>query len=130
MIDCVGTISLFVEDQQRAKAFYTEKLGFELRADAELYPGSEFRWIAVAPKGAQTDVILYKPNENWEHYKGVVGKTQALTFTTADVRQTYKELKAKGVTFLTEPDEQPWGTFATLQDSEGNALLVVQPQEG
>ena len=126
MISKVGTVSVFVEDQQRAKAFYTEKLGMELRTDAPLYPGSEARWVAVAPAGAQTEIILYLPDENWEHYQGVVGKSQALTLTVEDVQATYADLVAKGVSFVSEPDVQPWGTFAILIDSEGNTLIMVQ----
>jgi hypothetical protein len=67
-LNFVSTVSVFVADQVRAKKF-TEVLGFELRADAPLYPGAEERWIAVAPQGAQTEIILYLPDENWEHYR-------------------------------------------------------------
>jgi lactoylglutathione lyase len=126
MIEKVGTVSVYVSDQQRAKDFYVNKLGMELVTDAELYPGASNRWIAVAPKGAQTQIILYLPDENWEHYRGVVGKSQSITLETADVQATYNELKAKGVEFTGEPDVQPWGTFATLKDSEGNSILLVQ----
>ena len=126
MIEKVGTVSVYVSDQQRAKDFYVNKLGMELVTDAELYPGATNRWIAVAPKGAQTQIILYLPDENWEHYRGVVGKSQAITLETADVQATYDELKAKGVEFTGEPDVQPWGTFVTLKDSEGNSILLVQ----
>lgn len=130
MIDKVGTVSLFVADQDRAKAFYTEKLGFEVRQDAPLYPGATARWVAVAPEGAQTELILYLPDENWEHYKQVVGKSQALTFNVTDLTALAADLKSKGVVFLSEPDAQPWGTFATIQDSEGNSLLLVQQPGG
>jgi len=130
MITNVGTVSLFVDDQDRAKKFYTEKLGFELRTDAPLSPGSRNRWIAVAPKGAVTEIILYKPDENWEHYKQVVGKSQALTLTVTDIKAVYNNLKAKGVEFTQEPDVQPWGTYAMLKDSEGNTLLLNEiPKE-
>jgi catechol 2,3-dioxygenase-like lactoylglutathione lyase family enzyme len=104
MIDRVGTVSVFVADQDRAKEFYTNVLGFELRADNELYPGALARWVAVAPAGAETEVILYLPDENWEHYKHVVGKSQPLTFN--------------------------WGTFAIIQDSEGNHLIIVEQPKG
>ena len=124
MIDRVGTVCLFVQDQERAKEFYTQVLGFELHTDAPLYPGAKARWIAVAPKGAQTEIILYLPDENWEHYRQVVGKSQAITFVVSDINKFHAELKAKGVQFLQEPDRQPWGTFAIIQDSEGNGLLV------
>lgn len=126
MINGVGTVSVFVSDQQRAKTFYTEMLGFELRTDAELYPGAKARWIAVAPKGATTEVILYLPDENWSHYEQVVGKAQSLTLDVSDMAAVHADLKAKGVTFTQEPDVQPWGTYATIQDSEGNQILLVE----
>jgi lactoylglutathione lyase len=126
MFNKVGTVSVFVSDQQRAKQFYTEKLGFELRVDAELYPGAESRWIAVAPKGADTELILYMPDENWEHYKQVIGKAQAITLDVKGVQKLYEDLKTQGVQFANEPDAQPWGTFVTMIDSEGNHILLVE----
>jgi catechol 2,3-dioxygenase-like lactoylglutathione lyase family enzyme len=125
-INYVGTVSVFVADQDRAKAFYTNVLGFELRADSPLFPGAEARWIAVAPEGAKTEIILYLPDENWEHYKDVVGKSQALTLDVTDMASLHAGLKAKGVTFIQEPDVQPWGTYAMIQDSEGNSLIIVE----
>ena len=127
MFECVGSVSLFVSDQERAKDFYTRILGFELRQDAPLYPGATNRWVAVAPKGAQTDVILYMPDENWEHYRQTVGKSQAMAFNVKDMSKLVADLKAKGVTFTQEPDHQPWGTYAMIRDSEGNQLILVEP---
>ncbi|MGH2542636.1 MAG: VOC family protein [Ardenticatenaceae bacterium] len=126
MIDRVGSVSVFVADQERAKAFYMDVLGFELRTDAPLAPGSSARWVAVAPPGAETEVVLYLPDENWEHYRQVVGKSQALSFNVTDMAALYEDLTAKGVTFVQEPDEQPWGTYAMIQDSEGNNLILVE----
>src|SRR5690348_8428138 len=97
MITHVGTVCIFVADQDRAKDFYVNKLGFELRQDAPLYPGAKNRWVAVAPKGAKTEVILYLPDENWEHYKQVVGQSQAVTFNIEDMPTVAADLKAKGV---------------------------------
>jgi catechol 2,3-dioxygenase-like lactoylglutathione lyase family enzyme len=130
MITSVGTVSVFVSDQDCAKEFYTDVLGFELRTEAPLYPGATARWVAVAPAGAKTEVILYLPDENWEHYQQTVGKSQALTFEVSDIAALHEDLKAKGVTFLQEPDLQPWGTFATIQDSEGNSLILVEQPRG
>ena len=130
MIDRVGTVSIFVENQDRAKAFYTEVLGFELRTDSPLYPGASARWVAVAPAGADTEVILYLPDENWEHYRQVVGKSQAVTFNVTDMAALQSDLRAKGVTFIQEPDPQPWGTYAMIRDSEGNHLLLVELPRG
>ena len=130
MIDRVGTVCIFVSDQDRAKEFYTDVLGFELRQDAPLYPGATARWVAVAPRGAKTEVILYLPDENREHYRGVVGKSQAITLNVTDMNSVYSDLKSKGVKVVQEPDEQPWGTYATIQDSEGNHILLVEQPKG
>jgi lactoylglutathione lyase len=129
MIDRVGTVCVFVADQDRAKDFYTNVLGFELRTDAPLYPGATARWVAVAPKGAATEVILYLPDENWEHYRQVVGQSQALTFNVTDMEALHADLKAKGVTFVQEPERQPWGNYAIIRDSEGNRLILSEPPE-
>jgi len=126
MIDKIGTVCIFVSDQERAKQFYTDVLGFELRQDAPLYPGSEARWISVAPSGAQTEAVLYLPDENWEHYRQVVGKSQAVTFTVSDLDSTYADLKAKDVKFVQEPSKEPWGTYAQIEDSEGNTILLME----
>src|SRR5262249_11864348 len=120
------TVCVFVSDQNRAKAFYTEQLGLELRQDAPLYPGASSRWIAVAPHGAQTDIILYLPDENWDHYRQVVGKSQAVTLDVTDIQALATDLKAKGIKFVQDVDVQPWGTYATIEDSEGNHILLVQ----
>jgi lactoylglutathione lyase len=129
MIDRVGTVCVFVADQDRAKDFYTNVLGFELRTDAPLYPGATARWVAVAPKGAATEVILYLPDENWEHYRQVVGQSQVLTFNVTDMEALHADLKAKGVTFVQEPERQPWGNYAIIRDSEGNRLILSEPPE-
>jgi len=124
MIDAIATVCIFVKDQDRAKAFYTEKLGFELRQDS---PMGESRWIAVAPKGTRTEVILYKMDENWEHYRSVLGKSQALTFNVTDMTALHADLKAKGVRITQEPDPQPWGTYMMISDEDDNGLLMVEP---
>lgn len=124
MIDAVATVCIFVNDQDRAKAFYTEKLGFELRQDS---PMGESRWIAVAPEEARTEVILYKMDENWEHYRSVLGKSQALTFNVTDMTALHADLKAKGVRITQEPDPQPWGTYMMILDEDDNGLLMVEP---
>src|SRR5690349_6221313 len=123
MIDAVATVCIFVNDQDKAKAFYTDVLGFELRQDS---PMGESRWLAVAPKGARTEVILYKMDQNWEHYREVMGKSQAITFNVTDIHALHTDLKEKGVRILQEPDPQPWGTFMMILDQDDNALLMVE----
>ena len=123
MIDAIATVCVFVNDQNKAKAFYTETLGFEVRQDS---PMGASRWIAVAPKGARTEVILYKLDENWQHYRQVMGKSQALTFNVTDMTALHADLKSKGVRITQEPDPQPWGTYMMILDEDDNALLLVE----
>ena len=125
-INRVATLCIFVNNQDRAKEFYTTRLGFELRADEPLFPGAPGRWLAVAPHGAETDIILYLLDQNWDHYRGIVGKSQALTIDVTDMPAVAAQLKARGVKFVSEPQKQPWGTYATIEDSEGNQLLLVE----
>jgi len=126
MISRVGTVSIFVEDQDRAKAFYTEKLGMELKSDDELWPGADSRWLSVAPSGAETQIVLYKFDENWEHYRSTFGQSQSLTLQCEDIDETYRIYKERGVEFLGEPETQFWGRFVMMKDSEGNTLILVQ----
>jgi lactoylglutathione lyase len=123
VFDSIATVCLFVNDQDKAKNFYVNKLGFELRTDL---PMGESRWIAVAPKGAVTELILYKPDANWEHYKHVVGKAQPITINVTDMATLHAQLKSKGVRFAMEPEVQPWGTQAVILDDEDNATIIVE----
>ena len=86
----------------------------------------ESRWLAVAPKGARTEVILYKMDQNWQHYRQVMGKSQAITFNVTDIQALHADLKEKGVRITQEPDPQPWGTFMMILDQDDNALLMVE----
>ncbi len=126
MFTRVGTVSIFVKDQDRAKEFYVQKLGLELRNDTPLFPGATVRWLAVAPEGADTEIILYLPDDNWAHYEGVLGKSQAVTLDVDDLAATAADLRANGVNFINEPEEQFWGKFAIIEDSEGNHLVIVE----
>jgi catechol 2,3-dioxygenase-like lactoylglutathione lyase family enzyme len=119
--------TLYVLDQDRAKAFYTEKLGFEVRDDARL---GDFRWLTVAPKTQPDACIILmalKPGPMMDQEacdtirgllaKGVLGGG---VLETDDCRRTYQELLAKGVTFIREPKEMPYGIEALFRDDSGN----------
>jgi predicted enzyme related to lactoylglutathione lyase len=133
MIQRVSHASVYVLDQDRAKAFYTEKLGFEVRADVTMGP---FRWLTVAPKGqADFELILMpiKPTPMMDEatcntirelvQKGVLGGG---VFATADCRKTYTELKARGVEFMQPPTERPYGIEALVKDDSGNWFSMTQ----
>ena len=125
MINRVGTVYIFVQDQDRAKAYYTEKLGMELLVDVPM-GDTDSRWISIVPSGGETDIVLRKTDEDWQHYRETLGKSQALTLQCDNIDEAYRVYKARGVQFLGEPVSEPWGRFATLVDSEGNKIVLVQ----
>ncbi len=118
MIKGIKFASIPVADQDRALAFYTEKLGFRIITDQPF--SDEQRWIELGIPGAETSVVLFTADE----HKDRIGTFGNLSFWTADVRKTYEELKAKGVTFLGEPQTEDWGTAVIFQDSEGNRFVL------
>jgi catechol 2,3-dioxygenase-like lactoylglutathione lyase family enzyme len=133
MIQRLSHCSVYVLDQDAAKQFYTEKLGFEVRTDARL---GSFRWLTVSPKGqANFELVLMALNpgpmmdaETVATLRGLVekGTFGGGVLETADCRKTYEELKAKGVAFLNEPQERPYGIEAVLRDDSGNWFSLTQ----
>jgi catechol 2,3-dioxygenase-like lactoylglutathione lyase family enzyme len=130
MLTNVGTITVHVTDQDKALAFYTEKLGFEARTDMPM--GPDQRWIEVAPPGAQTRILLYKPTpeapgaDSYEVAKAKIGKNTGMVLEVDDIEATFAELKAKGVTIIDEATRQPWGWWGVFADQDGNSYGVHQ----
>ena len=134
MISRLDHINVFVLDQDRAKTFYTETLGFELRNDAVL---DGFRWLTVGPKDQKDlNILLAYPAppmfspEDAEAVRALVAKGSlgGGVFETADCQKTFEELSAKGVTFLQEPAERPYGIEALFRDDSGNSFSLTQPK--
>lgn len=132
MITRLLHVNVFVLDQDRAKKFYTEKLGFEVRSDTIM---DGFRWLTVGPKGQpDLNILLAKPappmfsEEDAEALRGLVAKGSMAggVLETDDCRRTYEELKKKGVEFLQEPAERPYGVEALLRDDSGNWFSLTQ----
>jgi len=132
MITKVSHVNVFVLDQDRAKAFYTEKLGFEVRSDQVL---DGFRWLTVGPaKQPDLSILLAYPAppmfspEDADALRALVAKGAmgGGVIATDDCRATYEELRAKGVTFLQEPAERPYGVEAILRDDSGNWFSLTQ----
>jgi predicted enzyme related to lactoylglutathione lyase len=118
MITQLKFVGIPVLDQQRALEFYTGKMGFEIATDQEF--DARQRWIELRIGKAATRVVLFTP----EGHEDRVGTFFNASFACDDVQATYRQLSARGVKFITEPQSQPWGEFAMIEDSEGNQLLL------
>ncbi len=119
MIEHVQVVSVPVSDQERAKAFYVDALGFELRLDNPWAP--DMRWVEVAPRGAVTSLTLV----TW-FPSMPPGSLKGLVVATDDIYATYEVLCAKGVYFETPPTEQVGGIMTVFHDPDGNGLVLVQ----
>jgi catechol 2,3-dioxygenase-like lactoylglutathione lyase family enzyme len=133
----VGTVFVPVADQERALAFYLDKLGFEKRGDFPYGDGS--RWIEVAPPGAANTISLVPPSEG----KSAGGDEAHCAFATEDIEADHATLRARGVDVDAEiarkgnrrpglisveasvPDPVPSQFF--FRDIDGNRFLIVQP---
>jgi catechol 2,3-dioxygenase-like lactoylglutathione lyase family enzyme len=136
MFTKLTSAQVWVNDQDEALAFYTEKLGLELREDVTVPELGNFRWLTVGVPG-QPDVgiaLLAIPGppvfdaETQEAVKTLVAKGAAtgLFFAADDVQATYEELKSRGVEFQHEPTEQPYGIDVGFRDPSGNQMRVGQ----
>jgi predicted enzyme related to lactoylglutathione lyase len=136
MITSLANSQVWVHDQDEALAFYTDKLGFELREDVTVPEMGNFRWLTVGVPG-QTDVsitLMAIPGppvfdeETRDQIQSLVAKGAlgGLFFATDDCRATYEELRSRGVEFTQEPVQQPYGIDAGFRDSSGNHMRMAQ----
>jgi predicted enzyme related to lactoylglutathione lyase len=135
----ISTAQLWVHDQDEALAFYTEKLGMEVRMDVTLPEMGDFRWLTVGPAG-QPDiaiVLMAIPGppvmdpETKEQVENLMSKGFAGTIflTTDDCQASYEELKARGVDFVETPEERPYGIDSSFRDPSGNNIRLTQVRE-
>ncbi len=136
MITRLTHVNVWVHDQDEALAFYTEKLGFELREDVTVPELGNFRWLTVGVPG-QSDVALtlmavpgppVLDEETRDQLRALVAKGAAggLFFATNDAQETFEDLKGRGVEFVQEPTQQPYGLDAGFRDVSGNHMRMMQ----
>jgi catechol 2,3-dioxygenase-like lactoylglutathione lyase family enzyme len=119
MIESVRIVSVPVSDQERARSFYVDALGFELRQDVGW--GDGMRWVEVATENSPTSLTLVTWFDSMPP-----GSLQGLVVTTSDIHRTHEELAARGVPFDFSPREMPGGTQAVFRDPDGNGLVLSQ----
>jgi predicted enzyme related to lactoylglutathione lyase len=135
----IANAQLWVHDQDEALAFYTEKLGWEVRADVTMPEMGDFRWLTVGPTG-QPDfsvVLMAIPGApvldpaTAEQVRDLMGKGFAGTvfLTTDDCQASYEDLKARGVEFTEPPEKRPYGIDSGFRDPSGNAFRLTQVNE-
>ncbi|HKP89073.1 MAG TPA: VOC family protein [Thermoleophilaceae bacterium] len=135
----IANAQLWVHDQDEALAFYTEKLGMEVRSDATLPEMGDFRWLTVSPP-SQPDlaiVLMAIPGppvmdeDTAAQVRDLMAKGFAGTvfLRTDDCQASYEELRGRGVEFTEEPQEYPYGIDSGFRDPSGNALRLTQVRQ-
>ena len=136
MLKQLTHVQVWVHDQDEALAFYTDKLGMEVREDVTVPEMGNFRWLSVGVPG-QDDVsitLMAVPGppvfdeDTQKQIQALLAKgaSGGLFFATDDVRKSYEELKSRGVEFGQEPTEQPYGIDAGFRDPSGNNFRMAQ----
>jgi catechol 2,3-dioxygenase-like lactoylglutathione lyase family enzyme len=135
VITNISLTTVYCLDQDEARDFYVDVLGFELRTDATM--GDSFRWVTVGhPSQPELEVTLMTPGPpltadaaEFVRRQLQKGEWGGFGMQVDDCRKTYAELTAAGVTFLQEPAERPYGVEAVMRDNSGNWLVLVEPHE-
>jgi catechol 2,3-dioxygenase-like lactoylglutathione lyase family enzyme len=131
----IACASLWVLDQEEALAFWTEKVGFEVRQDVTLAEMGDFRWLTVGPRGQEdvSIVLMSIPgsmidDKTQEQIRDLVatGYAGGVFLATDDCRGEYERLRARGVEFTEAPEERPYGIDAGFRDPSGNAIRLTQ----
>lgn len=137
MIKKMSHASIFVLNQEEALSFYRDRLGFEVHTDAMV--GPDFRWLTLNSKDQPDfEIILMEPKAGMLMDEATATQLRAIiekgvlgagVFDTDDCRATYEELKSKGVEFVSEPADRPYGIEAVFKDNSGNWFSLTQQNE-
>jgi len=131
MIQSIVHIALVVKDYDAAIEFYTKKLNFTLVEDT-YQPEQDKRWVVVAPPGSVGTTVLLAKASNPEQESFIGNQTGGRVFlflNTDDFWRDYNDMVAKGIEFVREPKEQPYGTVAVFKDLYGNLWDFLQLKE-
>ena len=135
MITNVSLVTVYCLDQDKARDFYVNLLGFEPRTDVTM--GEGYRWLTIGhPNQPELEVTLMLPGPPLDEEAAAFvrrqlekGQMGALGLRVDDCHKTFAELSAKGVTFLQEPSDRPYGVEAVMRDDTGNWLVLVEPRD-
>jgi catechol 2,3-dioxygenase-like lactoylglutathione lyase family enzyme len=135
MITNISLVTVYCLDQDAARDFYVDVLGF--RPNTDITMGEGFRWLTVShPNQPELEITLMLPGPpldsdaaDFVRRQLAKGQSGGLGLRVDDCRKTHEELTAKGVEFLQEPSERPYGVEAVMRDNSGNWLVLVEPKE-
>jgi predicted enzyme related to lactoylglutathione lyase len=133
-LDRISYIKLLVRDLDAALKWYTEELGFEVRADYSLKEAGQWALIGLRDQ-PDLSVALECPDmrvhgpDLYSTLAARIGKGTALVLTTPDCRSAYRELVGRGVRVLSEPSDLPWGVSMLIEDPDGNGIALLEPAE-
>ena len=132
----ISTAQLWVHDQDEALAFYTEKLGMEVRVDVTMPEMGNFRWLTVSPRGQEEIAITLMAipgppvmdADTQQQVRDLTAKGFAGTvfLTTDNCQRDYEQLKSRGVEFTEAPEERPYGIDCGFRDPSGNSLRLTE----
>ncbi len=135
----LASTQLWVRDQDEALAFYTERLGMEVREDVTVVELGDFRWLTVGPRSQPDVAITLMPVPGEPLMDDATrsqlleltsrGFTGTLFLTTDDIGSSYRELRERGIEFAQEPQEMPYGIDTYFQDPSGNSIRLAQLRE-
>jgi uncharacterized glyoxalase superfamily protein PhnB len=136
----LSNAQLWVHDQDEALAFWTDKVGMEVRSDVTMPEMGNFRWLAVGPPGQEdvSIVLMAIPgppvmdDTTADEVRKLMSKGFAGTIflTTDDARGSYEDLKGRGVEFTEAPEERTYGIDAGFRDPSGNSIRLTQVRDG
>jgi catechol 2,3-dioxygenase-like lactoylglutathione lyase family enzyme len=135
MITNVSLVTVYCLDQDAARDFYVDVLGFTPRTDVVM--GEGFRWLTIShPSQPELEITLMVPGPPLDDEAAAFvrrqlekGQMGGLGLRVEDCRKAFTELSARGVEFLQEPADRPYGVEAVLRDGSGNWLVLVEPRE-
>ena len=131
MISRITHFPVFVSNQDEALNFYVDKLGLKLHTDVMFGEKQQMRWLTVSTQ-EQTDFEIALMQAFMPEQQALVGKqapeVPLFCVSTNDCRKTYQELKERGVTCVSEPEDLPWGVSALIKDLYGNIINLVEPR--
>ena len=134
----IANTQLWVHDQDEALAFYTDKLGWEVKTDVTMAEMGDFRWLTVGPADSEVSIVLMKvmgpplmDSATSAAVADLMGKGFAGTvfLTTENCQASYEELSARGVAFTEQPEERPYGIDSAFRDPSGNSFRLTQVRD-